>query len=92
MIPMTIWQDAFGLSILAAGGVALLIWRDRTTLRWTLPIALAFVVMALASGLDDREFAAALDLVTYTFILDHVHRRRGERAPLPRPATPTLPA
>jgi hypothetical protein len=92
MIPMTIWQDAFGLAILAAGGVALLIWRDRTTLRRTLPIALPFAVMALASGHDDWEIAAALALVTSTFILDHVHRRRGERAPLPRPATPMVPA
>jgi hypothetical protein len=91
MIPMTIWQDAFGLSILAAGGVAVLIWRDRTTLHRTLPIGLAFAVIALASGHDDWEFVAVLLLVTYTFILDLVDRRRSERLPFARAAVPTSP-
>jgi len=92
MIPMTIWQDAFGLPILAIGGVALLIWRDRTTVRRTLPIALVVAAMAFASGHDDWEMGAALILASLTFVLDFVHRRRGETVRLPRPAPPTLPA
>jgi hypothetical protein len=92
MIPMTIWQDAFGLSIFAAGGVAVLMWRDRTTLRRTLPVGMAFAVMALASGHDDWEFVIVLIFVTYTFILDLVDRRRAEGLPFERAPASTSPA
>jgi Family of unknown function (DUF6064) len=92
MIPMTIWRDAFGLSILAVGGVALLIWRDRTTVRRTLPIALVVAALAFASGHDDVEMSAALILAAITFVPDFVDRCRGETVRRPRPATPTLPA
>jgi hypothetical protein len=91
MIPMNIWQDAIGLPIFAVGGVALLIWRDRTTVRRTLPIALVAGAMAFASGHDDWELGAALILATITFVLDFVERRRDERMRFPLSATPTLP-
>jgi hypothetical protein len=92
MIPMTIWQDAFGLSILAVGGIALLIWRDRTTVRRALPIALVVAALAFASGHDDVEMSAALILPTFTLVLDLVDRRRDERMRLPRPAPLLIPA
>jgi hypothetical protein len=91
MIPMTIWQDAFGLSIFAVGGVALLIWRDRTTVRRTLPIALVVAALAFASGHDDVEMSAALILATLTLVLEFIERRRCEGVRLLPAITPKLP-